>query len=84
MNQKNREINIPRNRAKGSKVVKTILLAAFVGFGFQNSSHASAGKAWDVLVRSKGSVKYYPQVVNELLKDEFNLGLHALEIKIID
>tara|TARA_Y100000780_G_scaffold232553_1_gene265946 strand:+ start:53991 stop:55472 length:1482 start_codon:yes stop_codon:yes gene_type:complete len=70
MNQKNREINIPRNWAKGSKVVKTILLAAFVGFGFQNSSHASAGKAWDVLVRSKGSVKYYPQVVNELLKDE--------------
>ena len=25
-----------------------------------------------------------PQKINELLKDEFNLGLHALEIKIIN
>lgn len=33
------------------------------------STSASVEKAWDILVRSKGSVNNYPSVVNELLKD---------------
>ncbi len=35
----------------------------------QVSSYASVERAWDILVKSKGSVKHYPSVVNELLKD---------------
>ncbi len=53
---------------KKLRMKRYIAALALICTGSFNAS-ASVEKAWDILVRSKGSVSNYPQVVNELLKD---------------
>lgn len=50
------------------KLFKYIGLALTIG-QLVGTSYAGVGEAWNRLVRSRGSVTSYPQVVNELLED---------------
>jgi hypothetical protein len=52
---------------EGAKMKKIALIGAFLLTGLASTTHASVDRAWDLLKKSKGSTKFYPQIVSDLV-----------------
>ena len=84
MNRKKKIESILKNNFFGWKAVVndiSILHKGHNNYDGNNETHFSIILNTNNNKESKLSIH---RKINELLKDEFNLGLHALEIKIID
>ena len=85
MNRKNKIESILKKNFLGWKAVVndiSILHKGHNNFDGSNETHFSI--ILNTNNKNKESRLSIHRKINELLKDEFNLGLHALEIKIID
>ena len=85
MNRKNKIESILKKNFLGWKAVVndiSILQKGHNNFDGNNETHFSI--ILNTNNKNKESKLSIHRKINELLKDEFNLGLHALEIKIIN
>ena len=85
MNRKKKIESILKKNFLGWKAVVndiSILHKGHSNFDGNNETHFSIILSTDN--KNKESKLSIHRKINELLKDEFNLGLHALEIKIIN